>query len=71
MSDPDNKTKVKVEDPPKKEKRRGGLRTKPKKRSPTSPPFEGKCDALKGFIYDCSDKKQADQFVSTTLEIAT
>ena len=60
-----------MEDPSKKEKRRGGVRTKAKKRTPTNPPFEGKCDALKGFIYDCSDNKQADQFVSTTLEIAT
>ena len=33
--------------------------------------FVGKCEALKGFIYDCSDNKQADQFVSTTMEIAT
>ena len=33
--------------------------------------FVGKCEALKGYIYDCSDSKQADQFVSTTLEIAT
>ena len=33
--------------------------------------FVGKCEALKGYIYDCSDSKQADQVVSTTLEIAT
>ena len=44
--------------------RRGGAARKVEK-------FVGKCEALKGFIYDCSDNKQADQFVSTTLEIAT
>jgi hypothetical protein len=33
--------------------------------------FEGKCDELKGFIYDCSDdSRQADIFAETTREIA-
>jgi hypothetical protein len=32
--------------------------------------FEGKCAELKGFIYDCSDNKQADAYVRTTREIA-
>ena len=32
--------------------------------------FEGKCAGLKGFIYDCSDNKQADAYVKTTREIA-
>jgi uncharacterized membrane protein YcgQ (UPF0703/DUF1980 family) len=34
------------------------------------PKFEGKCKELKGFIFDCSDSKQADIFVKTTKEIA-
>ena len=34
------------------------------------PKFEGKCDALKGHIYDCSDARQSDQFTKTTKEIA-
>ena len=34
------------------------------------PKFEGKCAALNGNIYDCSDSRQADQFVKTTKEIA-
>jgi hypothetical protein len=33
--------------------------------------FEGKCEDLKGAIYDCSDARQADVFVKTTKEIAT
>ena len=32
--------------------------------------FEGKCDELKGHIYDCSHAKQADQFTKTTKEIS-
>jgi hypothetical protein len=32
--------------------------------------FEGKCEDLKGAIYDCSDAKQADVFVKTTKDIA-
>jgi len=32
--------------------------------------FEGKCDALKGHIYDYSDARQADLFTKTTKEIA-
>jgi hypothetical protein len=34
------------------------------------PKFEGKCDELKGFIFDCSDSRQADVFAKTTREIA-
>ena len=34
------------------------------------PKFEGKCDGLKGHIYDCSDAKQSDVYVRTTKEIA-
>ena len=26
----------------------------------TAPKFERRCDELKGFVYDCSDSKQAD-----------
>jgi hypothetical protein len=32
--------------------------------------FEGRCEELKGHIYDCSDAKQSDLFVKTTKEIA-
>lgn len=32
--------------------------------------FEGKCDDLKGYIYDCADAKQADAYTKTTKEIA-
>ena len=32
--------------------------------------FEGKCEDLRGAIYDCSDAKQADIFVKTTKDIA-
>ena len=32
--------------------------------------FEGKCDEIKGHIYDCSHAKQADQFTKTTKEIS-
>ena len=34
------------------------------------PKFEGRCEELKGHIYDCSDARQADMFVKTTKEIA-
>jgi hypothetical protein len=34
------------------------------------PKFEGRCDELKGFVYDCSDSKQADVSAKTTKEIA-
>ncbi len=34
------------------------------------PKFEGKCEELKGHIYDCSDARQADVYVKTTKEIA-
>ena len=33
--------------------------------------FEGKCDDLSGYIYDCADPKQAvDMYTSTTKEIS-
>ena len=37
---------------------------------PRQTKFEGKSDDLKGYIYDCSDSRQADQFAKTTKEIA-
>jgi hypothetical protein len=37
---------------------------------PRQPKFEGKCDDLKGQIYDCSDSRQADVYVKTTKEMA-
>ena len=38
--------------------------------TPRQPKFEGKCDDLKGHVYDCSDSRQADQFARTTKVIA-
>jgi len=32
--------------------------------------FEGRIDSLKGYIYDCTDSRQTDQYVKTTREIA-
>ena len=32
--------------------------------------FDGRIDSLKGYIYDCSDSRQTDQYVKTTREIA-
>jgi len=32
--------------------------------------FEGRVEALKGHIYDCTDNRQADLYISTTREIA-
>jgi hypothetical protein len=37
---------------------------------PRAPKFEGKCNDLKGHIYDCSNARQSDQFMKTTKEIA-
>ena len=37
---------------------------------PRQPKFEGKCDNLKGHIYDNSHAKQANQFAKTTTEVA-
>jgi hypothetical protein len=37
---------------------------------PTQENFQGRCDDLKGQIYDCSDVHQAHQFTKTTDEIA-
>ena len=37
---------------------------------PRQPKFEGKCEDLKGHIYDCSDAKQSDLFTKTTKELA-
>ena len=37
---------------------------------PRAPKFEGRCDDLKGYIYDCNDSKQADAYAKTTKEVA-
>ena len=34
------------------------------------PKFKGRCEELKGCIYDCSDPRQADMFAKTTKEVA-
>ena len=33
------------------------------------PKFEGKCEELKGHVYDCTDSRQADAYTRTTKEI--
>ena len=38
--------------------------------SQRQPKFEGKCDELKGHIFDCSDVRQADLFAKSCKEIA-
>jgi hypothetical protein len=37
---------------------------------PKAPRFEGRCDKLKGHIYNCSDSQQTDRYTKTTGEIA-
>ena len=32
--------------------------------------FEGRCDSLKGFTFDCSDGRQADKYVTTMRKVA-
>jgi hypothetical protein len=39
-------------------------------KGPQRAKFEGKCEALKGAIYDCSDMKQADIFIKTTKDLS-
>jgi hypothetical protein len=34
-----------------------------------APEFEGRCDSLKGFVFDCSDGKQSDAYNTTMKEI--
>jgi DNA polymerase IIIc chi subunit len=33
---------------------------------PRTPRFDGRCDELKGHVYDATDIRQADQFIKTT-----
>ena len=51
-------------------KKKGYHFAKGQNRAASSTKFEGKCEDLKGVIYDCSDAKQADIFVKTTKDIA-
>jgi hypothetical protein len=39
-------------------------------REAREPKFEGKCEDLKGHVYDCTDGRQADGYTKTTEEIA-
>ena len=48
----------------------GNRRNAFKKAIVRQPKLEGKCEELKGFVFDCSDSKQADVFAKTTKEIA-
>lgn len=61
------KGKVEEEAPPAdgSNKRRGFKRPALK-----TPKFDGRCDELRGHIYDCSDYRSADMFTKTTKEIA-
>ena len=59
-------------EPSKGSTQKGKRRTNTKGKSqqgPRLPKFEGKCEALKGHIYDC-DPRQADMYTKTTKEIA-
>ena len=33
--------------------------------------FEGRCDELKGYVYDYGESKNASQYIQTTKEIST
>jgi hypothetical protein len=48
---------------------RGNCRRAFQKPMTRQPRFQGKCDDLKGYIYDCSDSRQADVYTKTTKEI--
>ena len=45
-------------------------KTKKPTNSLRSTKFEGRCDDLKGHVYDYGEHKSADQFIVTTKEIA-
>ena len=49
--------------------RRRGPRNKQRPVNRT-PRFEGRCDGLKGHIYDCGSENQADIYTRTTKEVA-
>jgi len=55
---------------------RGGRRGKGRRNQqkklhvPKTTKFEGKCEELKGHVYDCADSRQADQYSRTTKEVA-
>ena len=38
--------------------------------APRQPKFEGRCEALKGHVFDCSDARQSDMYTKTVKEIA-
>jgi hypothetical protein len=50
--------------------RRAGYRTKPKAVVNREPEFKGRCNALKGFIFDCSDERHTDMYSATMKEIS-
>jgi hypothetical protein len=58
---------------PRRERRRNNNRT-PGSTEPATPPteakFTGRCDELKGEVYDCSEYSQVDGYTKTTREIA-
>jgi hypothetical protein len=39
-------------------------------KGPQRAKFEGKCEGIKGAIYNCSDVKQADIFIKTTKDLS-
>jgi hypothetical protein len=53
--------------------KRGGYKGKYKSTTGTtmrSPKFDGKCDSLKGFVFDCVDGRQSDSYNVDTKEVA-
>jgi hypothetical protein len=48
----------------------GKRRAFKKLQPPRQPKFDGKCEDLKGHIYDCSTSRQVDLFAKSTKEIA-
>jgi hypothetical protein len=75
----DGKAKATAEGsgPPKDDKSRGWARNKFHHKGKQKPQvfrsatrIEGECEELKGYIYDCPDGKNPDQYVKTTKAIA-
>jgi hypothetical protein len=56
---------------PAKKKNRGRCKTPSSHVTATQEPrFEGRCDALKGFTFDCTDGQQTDQYAVNMKEIS-
>jgi hypothetical protein len=62
-------TKDEISKPSPQGNQHGNRRRAFKKPVTRQPRFQGKCDELKGHIYDCSDSRQSDVYTKTTKEI--